>query len=176
MEPGSPTLGAWSLSHWTPREVPHHTLFCYAQVQELTLISWATESLFNVSHSWLWGWKISWLKSFDYVHYFCLNNLLVCATRGSKLSLCIRVRWRVRKSQSHHLAWSKLAEDKSHHWGPMTKKDRTGEWRFISADEPCSGEKHRTTSQGEALPHWKGTSTDGCLFCAIKRIMTSLVA
>ena len=73
MEPGSPTLGAWSLSHWTPREVPHHTLFRYAQVQELTLISWATESLFNVSHSWLWGWKISWLKFFWLCSLFLLE-------------------------------------------------------------------------------------------------------
>ena len=147
MEPGSPALGARSLSHWTPREVPHHTLFCCAQVQEPTLIS-----LFHVSHSWLWDWKISWLKSSGYAHYLCLNNLLVCATWGPKLSLCIRVTLRMRKSQSHHLAWLKLAEDKSHHWGPMTKKDRTGEWRLISADEPCSGEKHRTTWQGGFAP------------------------
>ena len=29
MEPGPPALGVWSLSHWTPREVPRKTFFIY---------------------------------------------------------------------------------------------------------------------------------------------------
>lgn len=55
-------------------------LFWCAHVQELTLISWATVSLFSGSHSWLWDRNISWPKPFDDPQYFCLNNL--CALLG----------------------------------------------------------------------------------------------
>ena len=35
---------------------------------------------------------------------FLLEHMLMCATWGLKVSLCIRVALRMRKSQSHHLA------------------------------------------------------------------------
>ena len=79
-------------------------LFWSAHVQELTLISQATVSLFSVSHSWLWDRKISWPKSFDLPQYLCFNHLFVCATWGRQHRPCIRVRLRMRKIQSHHLA------------------------------------------------------------------------
>lgn len=28
----------------------------------------------NISHIWLWDWKISWPKSFDDPHYFCFEH------------------------------------------------------------------------------------------------------
>ena len=93
MEPGSPALGAW-----TPGEA-------------LTIPSLAVHKSRN-QHSFLvpcvsqltLGLENLLTEVFRLRSLFLLEHMLMCATWGLKVSLCIRVALRMRKSQSHHLA------------------------------------------------------------------------
>ena len=39
IEPGPPALGAWSLSHWTTREVPSSNVFaCFSSITLILLL------------------------------------------------------------------------------------------------------------------------------------------
>ena len=63
MEPGSPALGARSLSHWTPREVPHHTLFCCAhKYYTLSVVVFIHDAIFYICPYTYISFKTFWLK------------------------------------------------------------------------------------------------------------------